>query len=87
MFKPKDQIAYIPTHADGDIEHPDVQFGFITEARGENAFCRYWSKRPREYATLRTTANSELTPIEMLVHHKYIADSVIDDLFRELGYS
>ena len=24
------QIAYVPTHANGDINHRDVQFGFVT---------------------------------------------------------
>lgn len=38
------QVAYLPTHADGDVTHPDVEFGFVTSARGEAHFCRYWRK-------------------------------------------
>jgi hypothetical protein len=61
------QIAYIPQHAGGDIEHQDVEFGFVTSVRGEFAFCRYWDKRyPGQ---LRTTANSEATPLNMIVSH------------------
>lgn len=63
---PLTQIAYVPQHAKGDLNHPDVQFGFVTSLHrdGENAFCRYWSKY---HSGLRTLANSELTPIQHLV--------------------
>lgn len=61
MLKRGDQIIYVPRHAKGDTDHPNCERGFVTSVRGDNAFCRYWRKRlPFE---LRTTANSELTPI------------------------
>lgn len=59
------QIAYVPEHANGDLSHPDVEFGFVMSKRGNAHFCRYWVKGvPGE---LRTVANSELTPSELLV--------------------
>ena len=60
------QIAYIPDHANGDLDHPDVEAGFVTSWRegDQAAYCRYWSKvNPDE---LRTKANSELTPCRYL---------------------
>lgn len=84
FFKLKDQIAYIPTHANGDIEHPDVEHGFVTSVLGDTVFCRYWSKSHPRY--LRTTANSEGRPIECLVHHHTAIQSIVDNLFKELGY-
>ena len=85
-FKPGDQIAYIPMHADGDINHQDVEFGFVTSVCSDTSalFCRYWSKySPGE---LRTKANSESTPIDMLVHHVTVIQSKVDALLEELGY-
>jgi hypothetical protein len=71
------QIAYVPTSAHGDLNHPDVEFGFVTIDLGANgAFCRYWrkdlpptrqlySENVEDY--LRTKDNSELTPRACLV--------------------
>lgn len=40
-FKRGDQVAYIPDHAYGDIEHPDVEFGFVTSVVFGAVFVRY----------------------------------------------
>jgi hypothetical protein len=72
------QIAYIPRHAEGDIGHPDVEFGFVTSIRGGFAFCRYWSKR--HPGQLRTTANSEATPLSLITPHISQPQSKIDKL-------
>jgi len=66
-FSPLTQIAYIPTHAAGNVNHPDVEYGFTTSGRtvGGNYFCRYWSKHVP--TILRTRANSELTNEDDLV--------------------
>lgn len=80
------QIAYIPTHAGGDIDHKDVEFGFVTSVKPELdiAYCRYWSKySPGE---LRTKANSEGTPLNCLVEHIFVEQAVVDRLATELGY-
>lgn len=58
------QIAYIPHHANGDVTHPDVEFGFVTSVGKGVAFCRYWSRHRLD--ELRTTANSEATPLECI---------------------
>ncbi len=62
------QIAYIPNHVDkhGRLDHPDIEYGFVTSVRPNGAFCRYWAKG-EEHKRLRTTANSELTPFDNLI--------------------
>lgn len=63
------QIAYVPTHAEGELKHKDVQFGFVmskASTEQEAYFCRYWNK---DLKTLRTKANSELTPVYLIVEY------------------
>ena len=66
--KPGDQIAYVPIHAQGDIDHKDVEYGFVSSDKGDYVFCRYWRNGQNGLA-LRTTANSEATPRDCLVAH------------------
>jgi len=83
-FRVGDQIAYMPDHAEGKIDHPAVQFGFITNVREDAAFCRYWNTAyPDE---LITTTNSQLTYYRNLVHHHFIDQTKVDLLLVELGY-
>jgi len=77
-MKPGTQIAYIPLHAEGDINHPDVEFGFVVSERGDAHFCRYW--RRGHLGELRTVANSELTPTNNLVEYKSVSQDVVDNL-------
>jgi len=69
MFEPLTQIAYIPDHADG-IDHPDVEFGFVTESppNSEYSFCRYWSKFEKD--ELRTKSCGESTPNRCLTVYR-----------------
>ena len=62
-----DQIAYVPMHAEGDLHHPDTEYGFVTSVKVDNAlaFCRYWHKG--NPGKLRTTLNSEATSLDHLV--------------------
>jgi hypothetical protein len=78
------QIAYIPQHANGDINHANVEFGFVTSVHKDQdvAFCRYWSQhKPDE---LRTWANSEATPLENLVPHVSHPQDEVDELLDEI---
>lgn len=84
-MKPGTQIAYIPPHADGDINHPDVEFGFVTGQSRLGYFCRYWSKiYPVQ---LRTRANSELTPGHCLIEYISRPQLVVDRYLKLLGYT
>ena len=63
------QVIYVPTHANGDVNHPDCERGFIMSSRGSTAFCRFWSK---DLKRLRTVSCSESCNVSELV----VADSV-----------
>jgi hypothetical protein len=83
-MRPGTQIAYVPTHANGDINHPDVEFGFVVSRSGnfsDHYYCRYW--RDGHPGELRTVANSELTPGSCLVEHTSVPQSVVDAWFEE----
>ena len=76
------QIAYIPMHAEGDIEHPDVEFGFVTSVVGDMAFCRYWHKG--HIGRLRTLANSEGTYLDDLRPHVTVSLIRIDTMLEQM---
>lgn len=83
------QIAYVPSHAEGNINHPDVEFGFVTSVRPSIlepkvtlVFCRYWRKG--ELGVLRTTAGSESTPVDNIREHAAVQQSVVDELLKEM---
>lgn len=84
LFRVGDQIAYMPDHAHGKINHPDVQYGFVTQVCEDFARCRYWS--PEDPNRLRTTANSESTYFRNLIHYEYVDQTKVDLLLVELGY-
>lgn len=83
ILKTGTQIAYIPTHANGDINHEDVEFGFVTSYKPtlDVYFCRYW--RQGHIGEMRTTANSEATPADMLVEHVSLPQPTIESWLRE----
>lgn len=83
-FKVGEQVANIPFHAYGDINHEDVQFGFITELKENGAFVRYWTKRNNR--ELRTKANSEFTYFDYLVPHYLHDQNFIVRVMQELDY-
>lgn len=77
------QIAYIPDHVDGDLSHPDVEFGFVTAIMPERglALCRYWrNSKPKNY--LRTVANGERTSIVNLQKHDKVIQTEVDRLIE-----
>jgi hypothetical protein len=83
-MKPGTQIAYIPEHADGDITHGDVEFGFVTSERADGAvhFCRYWVRK--QPGVLRTRANSEATPTSNLREWRSVLDSEVEWCLRAI---
>jgi len=76
------QIIYVPDHANGDLNHPDCEPGFVTTHDGPIAHCRYWSKHhPGE---LRTKANSESTRIENLVVKDTVPQDQVDQAIHQI---
>jgi len=80
MFKPKDQIAYVPTHAKGDMNHSSVIYGFIMISGVEYSFCRYWLKG--QPGVLRTTSCSERTPNNCLYKYKLCTEDEIETIYK-----
>lgn len=79
-FKQGDQILYIPNHAEGDRDHPDCEFGFVTSTKINTVFCRYWRNRPwsnKPKAELRTRYNSEGTDPSNLIKHDLFKPEII----------
>lgn len=79
------QIAYVPNHADGDIGHSDVQFGFVSSVTKFGVFCRYWLKKELligDVPELRTKANSELTPFDNLLVWDSVDHKIVDETIR-----
>ena len=84
IVQPGDQIACVPNHADDDLHHPDVEFGFIVSMfQDDAAYCRYWSKN--EKGDLRTKANSELTPLRLLRKYEYASNDEIARVIEKYG--
>lgn len=78
------QILYMPTHANGNPKHKDVQEGFVTSIVPSNncLFCRYWSKfSPGE---LRTRANSELTNIRNIMVEDTHSKSDVNAMLKRI---
>ena len=75
------ELESLRDHAQGDMNHRDVQFGFVTSQteRHQGYFVRYW-KKGEEGRELRTTAGSELTPDRLLVKHKIVVQERVDKL-------
>lgn len=82
QFSRGEQIAYIPMHAKGNIDHPDVEFGFVTSQKGNTVFCRYWRKH--NIGVLRTTANSEGTPADMLIRWPVARQGLVEHLLHQI---
>lgn len=64
------QVLYVPRHVlevykgypEQMVEHRDCERGFVTSYGGNTAFCRYYYSG----GGLRTVANSESTPYDLL---------------------
>lgn len=86
-FNPGDQIAYIPDHANGQIDHPDVEFGFIVKEnpRMENVYvCRYfyYDHDKKQLGVLRTKANGENTNVRNLKIYKFTSYAHILSIWK-----
>ena len=83
MFERGDQIAYIPHHVSGDVEHPDVELGFVTSVDGDRVWCRFWRKG--EIGKLRTIANSELVMQSDLVHYQSVSRDQVESALDSIA--
>ena len=61
-FEIGDQIMYFPAHVNHNPNHPECEFGFVTNITDLHVFCRFWetySIFEGETLELRTKSNSE----------------------------
>lgn len=81
------QIAYTPTHAKGDVNHKDSEWGFVQEPQGATALCRFWRKTNGEHqiGDLRTVANAESANVCDLVPHPHCRQGLVDNFLRLRG--
>lgn len=74
-FKPRDQVRYVPNHADDDT-HKDCEDGFVVRVTEGGVFCRYWDK-DQPGSVLRTKSCSELTnPTNLIPHESCLTEEV-----------
>jgi len=96
-FRRGTQIICVPRHLRHVVDayndsledllaHDDVEFGFVDKLHsdGKSVWCRYWNKYSK--GELRTKANSEATPIEMLRWRDTHDQSTVDDAIRKYLY-
>jgi len=82
MFERGNQIAYIPNHAEGNVRHKDVEYGFVTKVVKDRVFCRFWSKY--HLGDLRTIAVSEGCLAKDLCHHISVRPMVVQMHLAEI---
>ena len=80
-MRPKTQIVYVPTHAEGNPDHPDCEYGFVVSQSNKLVFCRFWMKG-EEGTTLRTKANSEACRMEDLQVQDSCLPSEVDEAWE-----
>ena len=88
ILEPGQQIARVPYHAKGNINHPDAEWGFIQETRGATALCRFWRKDTHHQhviGNLRTVANAESANVCDLVPHQHCRQDIVNNFLRLRG--
>ncbi len=93
MYKPGDQILYIPSFI-LDIEAPTteqacLEFGFVTSVNEEHVFCRFWTDHRCE--ELRTTSTSESVNVNDLIPYTYLSSVEVEEkifnwIFKQKQY-
>jgi hypothetical protein len=98
--KPGTQIVYVPNHEMESYKKSGImnfdypsgsQPGFVAckSMKDDAVFCRYWRVTHTQEVLkceLRTTANSELTPVRNLVAMDTVPQEIVDSLMAALGY-
>jgi hypothetical protein len=62
-FQKDDAVAYVPTHAHGDLKHKDVEHGVVSSHNGKFVFVKYFPALQRlgwDGCTSQSTNPSDL---------------------------
>jgi hypothetical protein len=74
-----DRVIYVPRHADGDINHPDCEYGIVKEIALNGIFVNYVRK-----GIPQTTA--QLTnPMFLYLEGKGFGEKSIFEIFKSLN--
>ena len=76
MWRRGMQVAMVPLYANGDLEHEDVEFGFITAVHTNHASVRFWSSVPGH---IRNMGDAESINLGLLEEHNHVEQSVVRD--------
>lgn len=66
QFTHQMRVAYVPNHADGDINHKDVETGSVSSNNGKNVFVKFDKQLMKfgwEGTTSKSCDPSNLVPI------------------------
>ena len=85
-FKVAQQVAYIPPHAEFDVQHPDTEYGFVTRVEDGiiPVWVRFWVKG-KEGIELRTKSNSEKCYPNSLVSHESCTQYKVDEAMKVIA--
>jgi len=78
---PGKQVVYVPSHAEGNIDHPDCEEGFITSTKGRVIFCHFWRAGEDR---LRSTLDSEYANAIHLVVKDTRPQTLVDAKLAEV---
>jgi hypothetical protein len=56
-FSEKQRVAYIPNHADNDINHEDVEYGYVSSVNDHYVFVKF-DKQLQKFGWEGTTSQS-----------------------------
>lgn len=79
------QVAYVPAQAKRRLDHPDVQFGFVTSVYPERnaVYCRFWLKG-KEGEALKSSTDSERVVPNLLVQYDRVEPTLVANLMSLL---
>lgn len=67
-FKPKQRVIYVPFHANGDRNHPDVEFGMVSSVGETYVFVKF-DKYVNKFGWEGTTSQA-CYPVNLLIDEK-----------------
>ena len=87
IWEPKTQVMYIPTHARGIPNHPDIEYGFVTSTKQAAdctiVWCRFWYKVEMGVEPyLRTKSCSESVSDHYLQLKHMVPSEVVEKAWR-----
>ncbi len=82
------QVVYVPKHANGQLDHPNSEEGFVTRvvpypAGADIVYCRFWSKHAPD--TLRTRSTSEACFADELIVKRTRPQKAVKAMLKKIA--